>query len=115
MAFLLFAPVLLEATKSTYTDIITYLVGLSSTTKSTYTAILNFAIGIFGTTKSTQKTFFTLAAGLSGTTKSTCTGSGLLSLPGSAPPTIEKPQEVPSLRCFMKFGVCTVHCAQCIM
>lgn len=40
-----------------------------------------------------------MAAGLSGTTKSTCTGSGLRSPPGSAPPTIENPQEVPSRRC----------------
>lgn len=44
------------------------------------------------------KTCPTLAAGLSGTTKSTWTGSGLLSLPGSAPPTMEKPHEVPSRR-----------------
>merc|ERR550519_2498841 len=37
-----------------------------------------------------------LLAGLSGTTNNTWTGSGLRSVPGSAPPTIEKPQLVPS-------------------
>ncbi len=44
---------------------------------------------------SSESAYCTLAAGLSGTTNNTWTGS-VRSLPGSAPPTIEKPQLVPS-------------------